>query len=49
MDLETRSAVGSEALMTVLQDGVPGGQAYPEFLHRASYPSTQVPPQFLIG
>ena len=39
MDWETHGVVGSGALMTVLQDGVPGGQAYPEFLHRACYPS----------
>ena len=35
--------------MTILQYQVPGGQAHPEWLHGASYPSTQVPPPFLIG
>ena len=38
MDLETRGAVGSEALMTVLHNRMSGGQAYPEAVHGASYP-----------
>ena len=32
MDLEIRGAVGSEALVMVLQDRVAGGQAHPEWL-----------------
>jgi len=38
MDLDTRGAVGSEALMTVLHNRMSGEQAYPEAVHRASYP-----------
>ena len=44
MDLETWDTAGSKALMMVLQDGVSGGQAHLESLHRASNPSTKVPP-----
>ena len=44
MDLETQGVGGSQALLTVLQDGVSGGQEHPESLHRAGYPSVRAPP-----
>ena len=44
MDLETQGVGGSQALLTVLQAGVSGGQEHPESLHRAGYPSVRAPP-----
>ena len=36
--------------MTLLQDGVSGGQAHPKSLHGASYPwDASPPPQFLTA
>ena len=50
MNLETLGAARREDLMTVLQDLVSGGQAYPVLLRQAIYPLAHKSlPQFLTG